>query len=259
MLTIIILLTTLGIAAVYPLCFWLNWREPLKQKFHRFHIGLPTMLAGVLGVFVLRDNFSENFKIIFGVWFFSLIWTTAYSWDKEFLRAKFTLFPCLFGSYLLAAVVQQIPPLQSSPLGFFMVLLSSLIICSSLYAMNLGHWYLNVHGLPLKHLIRATYALWGFLALRLAFDIAAILSQTIMFQGEQVALGRFIPTLDGFFLLVALFFGTIFPFVSLFFVKEILKLKNTQAATGVLYVILASILLGDMAYKYYLIKFGIVL
>ena len=56
---------------------------------------------------------------------------------------------------------------------------------------------------------------------------------------------------------MGIFFGALFPLFSLYFVLGTLKLKNTQAATGILYVTLCSVLLGDLTYKYYLIKFGI--
>ena len=54
-------------------------------------------------------------------------------------------------------------------------------------------------------------------------------------------------------------FGTIFPLVALYFVDGTLKVKSTQSATGILYVILIAILIGDLTYKYYLIQYGIVL
>ena len=42
-------------------------------------------------------------------------------------------------------------------------LLGGFILCSALFAMNLGHWYLNVHGLPIAHLKRAVKCVWrGF-------------------------------------------------------------------------------------------------
>jgi len=79
----------------------------------------------------------------------------------------------------------------------------------------------------------------------------------MLYQGEVITEIKFIQNSDGFLLLLGLFFGTLFPFMSLFFAQEILRLRNTQATTGVLYVILCSILLGDIVYKYYAIKFGI--
>ena len=61
--------------------------------------------------------------------------------------------------------------------------------------------------------------------------------------------------MEGIFLLVAFFFGTLFPLVSIYFVWGTLKVKSTQSATGILYVLLSAILIGDIAYKYYLLNY----
>ncbi len=141
----------------------------------------------------------------------------------------------------------------------FIGLLGGLIYCAALFAMNLGHWYLNVHGLPMKHLIRSVDVFWFFIVLRAVWDVLIMCSGKILYNGDLISLIHFVSRFDGFLLWVGLFFGTIFPLISLYFAKEVLKLKNTQSATGILYVILCSVLLGDIAYKYYLTKYGIFL
>ena len=78
-----------------------------------------------------------------------------------------------------------------------------------------------------------------------------------MYGGEQTRCLDFMNSMDGFMLWMALFFGVLFPLAGLYFAFGTLKLKNTQATTGILYVLLSAVLLGDLAYKYYLIKFGI--
>ena len=78
-----------------------------------------------------------------------------------------------------------------------------------------------------------------------------------MYDGEQVSLLHFMFTIDGFLLWVAIFFGTVFSLGASYFAFGTLKLKNTQATTGILYVLLSAVLLGDLAYKYYLLKFAI--
>ena len=131
------------------------------------------------------------------------------------------------------------------------------ILCSSFYTMNLGHWYLNVHGLPMSHLKRAVYVFWFFLILRALWDVLALLTMRILSRGEMIPLWKFMGQMDGFFLVIAFFFGTLFPIISLGFVKGTLDVKSTQSATGILYVVLSSVLIGDMTYKYYLIRYGL--
>jgi len=149
--------------------------------------------------------------------------------------------------------------ISSKPLAIAISILSGLIFSAALYAMNLGHWYLNVHGLPLSHLMRANTVFWVLVGLRLVYDLLAMLTNKILYQGDMIALYQFMGRTDGFLLFIPIFFGVLFPFFSLYFVRETIKLKNTQSATGILYVILCAIVLADMAYKYYLIKFSIVL
>ena len=125
--------------------------------------------------------------------------------------------------------------------------------------MNLGHWYLNVHGLPIAHLNRAVSVLGGCLFIRALADVYFIFAQKLLYDGELISIFQFMLQFDGFFLWIALFFGTLFPLISLYFAKGALDVKNTQATTGILYAILCSVLIGDLTYKYYLIKFGVAL
>ena len=80
-----------------------------------------------------------------------------------------------------------------------------------------------------------------------------------MYDGEPMFIYKFMMNLDGIFILVGFAFGLFLPLVALWMVREILKLKNTQAATGILYVILCSIILADLTFKYYLINYGIIM
>ena len=58
---------------------------------------------------------------------------------------------------------------------------------------------------------------------------------------------------------VGLFFGVVFPLILTYMVYETVKVKSTQSATGILYVVVTSVLMGELAYKYYLLEYGLVL
>ena len=103
----------------------------------------------------------------------------------------------------------------------------------------------------------AVIAFAVLLALRLVWNIFYISTGVAIQGGEEVSLLHFMMSIDGFFLWVALFFGTLFPLGASYFAFGTLKLKNTQATTGILYVLLSAVLLGDLAYKYYLLKYFI--
>ncbi len=255
MLTKITLLTSLVFCIIYPLCFLISIKEPLKEGFHKFHLGLPCVIGGMYVAVIVMGDYSVLLQQITLLWGSVLLILSFYYWNKDFPQAMAFTIPFIIGFLTLLLLLKEIELL--SLFNVISIMLGGFIFSSSLYAMNLGHWYLNVHGLPLKHLRNASYAFWAFLVLRAIFDIGIVMTQTVFYNYEQMSLLHFMMSLDGFFLWIAFLFGLIFPILTMFFVKETIRLKNTQSTTGILYVILSAILLSDMTYKYYLIKYAI--
>ena len=257
MLSKTLLLSSFIFSVIYPLCFWISFKDPLKNNFHKFHIGLSNVVAGLVIISLFFMNLPLKILLVCIFWKATLLSVSSYSWKKSYPNPKLLTIPFITGIFAYSQLHSFL--LSPNLSGIFSWVLGGFIFCSSLFAMNLGHWYLNVHGLPMAHLKRASYILGIFLLARLIADAGLIVTSHVFSDGEFVSLINFIKKLDGFFLLIALFFGTLFPLIALYFVKGTLDVKNTQSATGILYVILASILIGDMTYKYYLIKFGIAL
>ncbi len=255
MLTKIPLLTFLIFSVTYPLCFLLSARQPLKNNFHHFHIGLPNLTAGlcVVGMLMLELPASVvNGAFLWAVTFFIVSFLF---WKQESVHPLAAGLISLSGLFVYASAHSHL--LEGTFVSIASGILGGLILSAAFYAMNLGHWYLNVHGLPLNHLKRATIALGVVLAARLLWDIVMFLMSHVVYHGEDVTLAAFIGRLDGIFLLVAFFFGTLFPLVSIYFVWGTLKAKSTQSATGILYVLLSAILIGDIAYKFYLLHYNL--
>jgi len=249
------ILTTFLVAVLYPLCFWFSYDNPLKQGFHKFHTGLPCFLAGVAVIFILLHDFPMPIKSVSACWLVALLSASLFYWHKETPSALVMTSLSVLGAAAYILLSNQL--LGYSPAKLIASFLSGFIFCLSLFAMNLGHWYLNVHGLPISHLRRSTYGLGIFLAARLVWGLIQMTSAKISIQGDLIPVYQFSLTLDGFLLYLGILFGVIFPLVSIYFVLGTLKLKNTQSATGILYVILCAILIGDLTFKYYLIKFGV--
>ena len=256
MLSQITLLTSIIFCALYPLSFWISRKDPLKHQFHHFHLGLPTIILGVTLPFLWMSAPTNLLKGFAVVWFLLLAALSAYYWTKEYPHAWALILPSLLGLFVFIAF-QSFYTQTIDRVAAIMGVLAGLVLTLSIYTMNLGHFYLNVHGLPVSHLMRATYVFWYFTGLRLIADIVQLIFGKVMYGGEMISLLSFVIKIDGFLLLIGIFFGTLFPFVALFFANETLKLKNTQASTGILYVILTGVLIGDIACKYYYLKFGI--
>jgi hypothetical protein len=255
MLYKITLLTSLLFSVLYPLCFFISFQDPLKNRFHHFHLGLPVFIGGVLTFGIFLSSLSQDIKL--WVTFFEVILLSSclFSWKKESPNVFFLLWPVAIG--LISFIKLEGELIAPNVLIHTISILGGLVLVASNFAMNLGHFYLNVHGLPVSHLKRSVYVFFAFICARILWDCFYILKGQIFYNGDFMPLWQFITTMDGFLLIVALLFGGIFPFVALLMVFEILRLKNTQSATGILYVILCAIFLSDLTYKYYLIKFGI--
>jgi len=121
-------------------------------------------------------------------------------------------------------------------------LLGGLLIASINNAMILGHFYLMIKGLPLEALIRAgKMVAWVVLA-----KIALFVAVLAFWEGaSDVLLG---PELV--WTAWRVMFGFVGPLVLLWMVKDTVRLKHTQAATGLLYVAVAFALMGELAAVY---------
>jgi hypothetical protein len=241
----------------YPLCFWISRKDPIKNNFLRFHLGCPVFLAGlaIIGSYFLPVD--GELKIMAWGWLIIALFVTAYFWNKEAVHLGVVTALSGWGIVLFALFYATLVSGDLKEIGIS--LLSGCILSAAFYMMNLGHFYLNVHGLKIHHLTNSVRVFGVLLILRLLWDSYIVATQQVLYVGEMMSLQNFIVTSEGIFLSVAFFFGVLFPLCSLYFAFGTLRLKNTQATTGILYVILSGVLLGDLAYKYYLLKHGILM
>jgi len=259
MLAKIPLLTALLFANLYPLCFWVNVREPVGYGFHRFHLGLAGVTGGVAVTLLTFMELSTSLKIMLGVWLVMLLLVSALLWSKDVPKLSWISPVSLFGLFLYArAQGELLGPRADADLLFFSIL-GGAILCLSIFAMNLGHWYLNVRGLSVVHLQRVVKVFGILLTARILLDGWLLFTDQIPYAGIEIPLYSFVMTIDGFLLIVAFLFGSIFPLATLFFVRGTLLLKATQSATGILYATLCSVLIGDLSYQYYALTYNCVL
>lgn len=255
MLVTIPLLCFLLFGVTYPLFFWLTAKDPIKHNFHRFHLACPVVIAGVALIGLWMIPMDQQLRLAGAAWLVAALCLTAYVWNKAGVNVWAVTALSLTGMFVFAGVYSAL--IARSIVEILVCILSGLVVSAIFYAMNLGHFYLNVHGLKIDHLKKAVLAFAVLLGLRLVWNIFFLLAGKLMYAGEERSVLSFINSLDGFLLWVAVFFGTLFPLIGLYFAFGTLKLKNTQATTGILYVLLSAVLLGDLAYKYYLLKFAI--
>ena len=141
------LLTSLLFAAIYPLCFWISYKNPLTNKFHKFHLGLPNFVGGVVVVFILfMPGVPLYLKISALIWKALLLGISNYYWKRETANPFFISIPCVFGlvvfvfllgELILAPLLQQkIIAVSYIPVINAMSILSGFVFCLSLFSMK---------------------------------------------------------------------------------------------------------------------------
>tara|TARA_B100000029_G_C17515507_1_gene937921 strand:+ start:100 stop:891 length:792 start_codon:yes stop_codon:yes gene_type:complete len=142
------------------------------------------------------------------------------------------------GLLLLAGTTWITTGLSSSRQALAMAseLSTSLLLGSAMVSMLLGHWYLTATGMPLEPLAR----------LNTVLGLATVARLSLAATGLLVIGGW--PTSDHQVLLLVLRWlaGLLGPLVIVGMVWRILKYRNTQSATGVLYVGVVLALTGEL-------------
>ncbi len=130
-----------------------------------------------------------------------------------------------------------------------------------LIAMVLGHYYLNVPGLSIRHLQRLAVTLMAAIALRaVVLGISVAIHREVLGPLVGVLLdttGRALPvgTIDPFvmvFVLIQVAFGVIVPGAFAIMAWRTSLIASTQSTTGILYVALIMVIMGEMSGRYVL-------
>jgi hypothetical protein len=132
------------------------------------------------------------------------------------------------------------------------LLLGALLFGAVVLAMNLGHWYLVSTSLPFGLLVRATEAFALLALLRAAFAAVALglVARGSAGEGGEALAGLLDPMRDGFFFWSRVTWGLLAPLVLAPFVVKTARMKSNQAATGLLYVGLVFVLVGELLAAY---------
>jgi hypothetical protein len=139
-------------------------------------------------------------------------------------------------------------PAAVAPLLAFNFLSGALLLGSVLSAMLLGHWYLVVKDLPVRPLQVLTWTFFGALGARLVATLAA-------WALDPAGAARLADRSFLFVLVYGLFsLGT--PLAMSWMVWGTVKIRSTQAATGILYGVTAFILMGEAAGRFLLVRTG---
>jgi protein NrfD len=131
-------------------------------------------------------------------------------------------------------------------------LAGGLFFGSVLVVMNLGHWYLVSRSLPFELLARGAALFAGLAIFRTVYLALAVTVQRHS-EGVQtlVSLER-----DALFFLFRVLWGIAGPLALSYFIWRTAELKSNQAATGLLYVALVFVLIGELLSSYLTVATG---
>ena len=149
------------------------------------------------------------------------------------------------------------PSSAGGPLTVLAALTSAALLGGTCTAMVLGHWYLVIPSMQIKHLQRAV----GFHIITLVLRIAVVAAVLVVSMSGPLSsgssVGRYITSLDGIFFWQRVLFGLAGPALLGYMTWETAKIQSTQSATGILYVDLFTVVVGEVLASYVLLSAGL--
>ncbi|MFQ5878339.1 MAG: hypothetical protein ACE5JH_11770 [Acidobacteriota bacterium] len=129
-------------------------------------------------------------------------------------------------------------------------LAAAALLGSVIVAMILGHWYLVRSRLSAGHLVRFARLVAGAIGVR-----AVLLGAGLLIYGAGSPLGpggvlRDVAVERGFFFWQRVGFGLIGPAVLAYMIHETARIRSTQSATGILYLAVIFVLIGEFLARY---------
>lgn len=220
-----------GIAAV---CLRLS--QPGQRVVSPYFRIQMLLLLGLAVLYGLAGNGDARWgAAILGTLAFagSILWTLERRWGGR--ACLIALFPVAFG--MLARDVRSFDLASgSAALLFVSALASAGTLGAAMSAMLLGHRYLTAPGMPLEPLYTANRLLGGSALLRLGASLWALLLGAAAFAQSTYVVWLSLRWLA----------GIVGPLAVWYLVRRILAYRNTQSATGVLFVGVIFTFIGEL-------------
>ena len=173
-------------------------------------------------------------------------------------RLRFLWLSAVAGLVNLVAQAVATPTTVPLALTIASFLTAAALMGSSFTTMLLGHWYLVLPTMDVTLLQRIVkFHLWSVVAKTVA--VAAVAWAAALAWDPRVApsFGEYLLSIDGVFFWQRVLFGLVGPAVLAYMTWETAKIRSTQAATGILYVDLFVVIIGELVAKYVLQATGL--
>src|SRR5712691_7116561 len=138
-------------------------------------------------------------------------------------------------------------------------LAATALLGSVMLTMVFGHWYLVIPKLSIEPLMLLTRVLMGAIGIR----ILTIVASFIVVQMEQpapfIVVLRELMIQQGMFFWPRIIFGVVVPIILAAMIWSTVRIRHTQAATGLLYLAVVALLFGEFFSKFLLFAVNIAL
>lgn len=230
-------LFTIQLATGLCLFLPLAGRRAAGVKFYR----LVLIVSGALAVIAIAAHLNAAQQPLAAFDGVALV-TTALVWfvlrypKRLLFRASAALLACAYVVASIAAYDSAVRP--ENQLWSVLGSLSTVALLGSVnLAMTLGHWYLVVRGMPIEPLKRLTIATLVAGIAKLILVFAAILIGGVW---HEVAVHQ------GIFFWMRAGWGLGGPLILFPMVWGTVKIRSTMAATGILYVDVVAVVIGEV-------------
>lgn len=126
-------------------------------------------------------------------------------------------------------------------------------ICN--YQMLLGHYYLVVPKLSERPLINCLRIFWGALAAKFSVTLFELVNNLDFFNAETIKGDGFIY--NTLFMSMRCLWGYLALFILSIFAYKLCKIRSIQSATGVFYVMVFFVLVGEIMSMYMYYSYGV--
>jgi len=247
-------LTHLAIGIIFTLA--LVSREA-GVKFFRFNAGLAAILIAVAFAFRPAGDHSAVARLALGSLVVAegaivLYWATV-GRTLASIRPAIVAVACVAGALALVFQAIDVTATWSTPTTVMTIasfLTSAALLGGTCTAMILGHWYLVIPSMKVSYLQSMVKLHIVSIVLRVAVVTAAIVVAVMTWQpGLGPSFRHYVQSLDGIFFWMRILFGLVGPAVLAWLTWETAKIQSTQSATGILYVDLFMVVVGELLAK----------
>jgi hypothetical protein len=224
----------------FGLAFGMAITSPQKVSsgFFRNHLYVTLGLATLAAILL-----NSPYRVVRGLALAAILlsWLGAALYFAEAKRAGrimlWIITICLLSAAILGQRTYGLPDLFLV-LRSVAVVTSGLVLGLTLAAMLLGHWYLNTPGMELAPLYKLLHAAMIAVCLQALVSAAGL-------AGELSSLSD--PSLSWLlFVVLRWTFGLLGVAGLLWMARQTLKIPNTQSATGILYVAVIGVFVGEL-------------